>query len=285
MNAFLIALRAELFVTLRSNSARLVLIAPALIACAQLLMGNLISASQQASDALMGASSFGQIDGADAWGALVDAYLTGLTVVGLILVIYAAWSLAADQDSGVLRHILIRRVSRRTAVMTKLTVAHILGVLTLMLMLILSTLFAWLLWDFVPVAEDDYILIATDEIINEIRLGLTLAIIPLPAAIGLGIAISVLASNGTQAIVAALGITLALDILKGLTGGLADYLYITYLPSLLNESYLQDVSRLVRGFSDVMINPDAMQLNYWVPWPQLCIFVTIALLAISRKRI
>jgi ABC-type transport system involved in multi-copper enzyme maturation permease subunit len=285
MNAYLIALRAEIFVALRSNSARLVVIAPALIACAQLILGNLISASQQASDALMGASSFGQIDGADAWGSLVDAYLTGLTVSGLILVTYAAWSLAADQDSGVLRHILIRRVSRRTAVMAKLTLAHILGLLALMLMLSVSTLCAWLLWDFVPVAEDGYVLIATEEIIDEIRLGLTLAIIPLPAAIALGIAISVLASNGTQAIVAALGITLAMDILKGLAGSMADYLYISYLPSLLNESYLQDVSRLVRGFSDVMIDPAAMQLNYWVPWPQLLIFVVIALMAISRKRL
>ena len=285
MNAFLTALRAEIFVALRSNSARLVVLAPALIACAQLLLGNLISASQQASDALLGASSFGQIDGADAWGSLVDAYLTGLTVSSLILVTFAAWSLAADQDSGVLRHMLIRRVSRRTAVMAKLTLAHILGLLALVLMLSISTLCAWLLWDFVPVAEEGYVLIATDEIIEEIRLGLTLAIIPLPAAIALGIAISALSSNGTQAIVAALGITLALDILKGLGGSLTDYLYISYLPSLLNESYLQDVSRLVRGFSDVMIDPAAMQLNYWVPWPQLLIFVMIALWAISRKRL
>ncbi|ALO45577.1 hypothetical protein [Pseudohongiella spirulinae] len=285
MNAFVIALRAELFVALRSNSARLVVIAPALIACAQLILGKLISSSQQASDALMGASSFGQIDGADAWGSLVDAYLTGLTVSGLILVAYAAWNQAADQDSGVLRHILIRRVSRRTTVMAKLALSHIIGVLALLLLLVLSTFCAWLLWDFVPVAEDGYVLIATNEIIDEIRLGLTLAIIPLPAAIALGIAISVLANNGTQAIVAALGITLAMDILKGLVGNLADYLYISYLPSLLNESYLQDVSRLVRGFSDVMINPGAIQLNYWVPWPQLLIFVMIALLAISRKRL
>jgi ABC-type transport system involved in multi-copper enzyme maturation permease subunit len=287
MAGFLNALRAELFVSMRSVSTRLIVLLPALIGSIQLLLASMLGASRQAQEAISGGfgSGFGEVQGAEAWGALVDAYATGLTLIGLILVTYAAWSFAGDKDSGVLRHLLIRRVSRRTLVLAKLVHVHMLGLLTVALMLVICTLTANLLWEFGPVVEDGYELIGTQEIREELLLGLTLAIVPLPAAIALGLLISVAAGNGTQAITAALGITLALDIFKGVMGTVSDYLYVSYLSSLIDESYLKDVSRLVRGFSDVMIDPALLQLNQWVAWPQMLLFVVLALILVTRKSV
>lgn len=288
MDGFLTALRAEIYVALRSNSVRLILILPALTGAAQLLLMSLLSAGEQAREAVQSGgfgSSFAEASGAEAWGALVDAYSTGLTLTGLILITYAAWSFAGDKDSGVLRHLLIRRVSRPAVIMAKLAQVHLFAVACLALMLIVSTLVANLLWEFGPVVEDGYELIGTAEILAELRLGLTLAIIPLPAAIALGLLISVLAGNSTQAITAALGVSLALDIFKGVMGNASDYLYASYLSSLLDESYLSDVSRLVRGFSDVMIDPALLQLNQWVGWPQMLLFVALALFFARRKAV
>lgn len=288
MNGFVTALRAELFVALRSYSTRLLVILPAIIGAAQLLISSMLGATRQARDAMSSGGfggGFGDVQGADAWGSLVDAYATGLTLTGLILVTYAAWSFAGDKDSGVLRHLLIRRVSRPALVLAKLVHVHLLGLVTVLLMLAVCTLTANLLWDFGPVVEDGYELIGTEEIREELRMGLTLALIPLPAAIALGLLISVIASNSTQAITAALGITLALDIFKGVMGRASDYLYVSYLSSLIDESYLSDVSRLVRGFSDVMIDPATLQLNQWVSWPQMLLFVILALLLVKRKNV
>jgi hypothetical protein len=66
-------------------------------------------------------------------------------------------------------------------------------------------------------------------------------------------------------------------------GDAAHYLYASFQPSLIDQSYLQDVGRLVRGYSDVMIDPQVLSLNEWVPLPQLALFVVIALLVVRRK--
>lgn len=286
MDGFITALRAELYVALRSNSTRLVIVLPALVSGLQLLLVSFRNAGEQAREALSG-QGFGQssVEGADAWGALVDAMSTGLTLIGLTLVAYAAWSFAGDRDSGALRHLLIRRVSRPALVVAKLVCAHIIGVLSVVLLLVVATLVANGLWDFGPVVEDGYELIGTQEIHAEIRLGLTLALIPLPTAIALGMLISVSTRNATQAITAALGLTLALDIFKGLMGDASGFLYATYQASLLNESYLNDVSRLVRGFSDVLIDPAALQLNQWAPWPQMLVLVCASLIIVRYRKL
>lgn len=293
MQGLLTAIRAEIFVFIHSRSIQLLCVIPALVAAVQLLLVRSLAASNEARAALMGTQTsddfggggFGNVEGADAWGALVDALGTGLTLISLILIAYAAWSFASDRDQGVLRHLLIRRVSRPALVLSKLIQAHLLALVSIMLMLLVTFGSAALLWDFGPVIEDGYELIGTADIHAELRLGLSLALIPLPAAIALGVLVSVMCNSTTQALSVALGLTLGLDLFKSVLGSAADYLYASYLVSLLDESYLDDVARLVRGYSDVMIDPAVLQLNQWVPWPQMVLFVVLALLWVRHKKL
>lgn len=293
MQGLLTAIRAEIFVFVHSRSIQLLCVIPALVAALQLLLVRSLAASNEARAALMGTQTsddfggggFGNVEGADAWGALVDALGTGLTLISLILIAYAAWSFASDRDQGVLRHLLIRRVSRPALVLSKLIQAHLLALVSIMLMLLVTFGSAALLWDFGPVIEDGYELIGTADIHAELRLGISLALIPLPAAIALGVLVSVMCNSTTQALSVALGLTLGLDLFKSVLGSAADYLYASYLVSLLDESYLGDVARLVRGYSDVMIDPAVLQLNQWVPWPQMVLFVALALLWVRRKKL
>lgn len=296
MQGLLTAIRAEIYVFTRSRSIQLLCVIPALVAAVQLLLVKSLAASNDARAALMGTEAadggggfggggFGNVEGADAWGALVDALGTGMTLISLILVAYAAWSFASDRDQGVLRHLLIRRVSRPALVLSKLIQAHLLALVSIVLMLLVTFGSAALLWDFGPVIEDGYELIGTADIHAELRLGLSLALIPLPAAIALGVLVSVLSNSTTQALSLALGLTVGLDLFKSVLGGAADYLYASYLVSLLDESYLDDVARLVRGYSDVMIDPAVLQLNQWVPWPQMVLFIILALALVRRKKL
>jgi ABC-type transport system involved in multi-copper enzyme maturation permease subunit len=293
MQGLMTAIRAEIFVFTHSRSIQLLCVIPAVVAAVQLVLVRSLAASNEARAALMGTQTtddfggggFGNVEGADAWGALVDALGTGLTLISLILVAYAAWSFASDRDQGVLRHLLIRRVSRPALVLSKLIQAHLLALVSIVLMLLVTFGSAALLWDFGPVIEDGYELIGTADIHAELRLGLSLALIPLPAAIAVGVLVSVLSNSTTQALSMALGLTLGLDLLKSVLGGAADYLYASYLVSLLDESYLDDVARLVRGYSDVMIDPAVLQLNQWVPWPQMVLFIILALVLVRRKKL
>lgn len=281
MKGFVAALKAECFVALRSNSARVLILLPALIVMCRAALVKLSESGQAARDALMGQED--AQSSANAWGQLVDGFSTGLTLLSLALVAYAAWTFANDRDTGALRHVVIRRVSRPGLVLAKLATVFLLALASLLLLTFATGTISALLWDFGPVVEDGYELISSEDIRSEVALGLRLALIPLPAALAFGMMISVLAQSATQAVTSALGVTLALDVFKGVLGDKAYYLYASFQPSLIDQSYLQDVSRLVRGYSDVLIDPRMLQLNEWVPWPQMLLFIIVALLFVRRK--
>jgi hypothetical protein len=285
VNGLLVAIRSEIFVALRTFSSKLLLLAPALFATVQLLLVKLRESGQQARDSLLGGSNFEESIANNGYGFLVDALSTGLTMLGLLLVAQAAYSFAYERDVGSIRHSLIRRVSRSSTLTAKLIYLHIVALLSAALLLATCYLLSGALWEYGPIVEDGFELISEQEIQQEIWLGIHLALVPLPTAIAFGLLISVSAQSATQAVSTALGITLAMDIFKGLLGDLANYLYASFQASLLDQSYLQSVSRIVRGYSDVLIDERVLQLNMWVPFPALVLFFAAGLCIVQRRNI
>ena len=285
MNGLLVAIKSELFVALRTFASKLIVAAPALVAAAQLMLVKLTEAGQQARDSLLGSSGFEQSVANNAYGFFVDGLSTGLTMLGLLLVAQGAYSFSYDRDIGSIRHLLIRRVSRSSVLTAKLIHLHLLALVSVLLLLVTSYLLSGALWEYGAIAEDGFELISEQEIREEIWLGLRLALLPLPAAIAFGLLISVSAQSATQAVTTALGITLAIDIFKGLLGDMASYLYASYQPSLIDQSYLQSVSRIVRGYSDVLIDDSVLQLNMWVPFPALVLFFAASLWIVQNRKI
>jgi len=285
MNGLLVAIKSELFFALRTFASKLIVAAPALVAAAQLMLVKLTEAGQQARDTLLGESGFEQSVANNAYGFFVDGLTTGLTMLGLLLVAQSAYSFSYDSDIGSIRHILIRRVSRGSVLTAKLIHLHLLALLSVLLLLITSYAMSGMLWEYGAIVEDGFELISEQEIHEEIWLGLRLALVPLPAAIAFGLLISVSSQSATQAVTAALGITLAIDIFKGLLGDMSNYLYASFQPSLIDQSYLQSVSRIVRGYSDILIDDSVLQLNMWVPFPALALFFAASLWIVQRRKI
>ena len=285
MNGLLVAIKSELFVALRTFASKLIVAAPALVAAAQLMLLKLTEAGQQARHTLLGESGFEQSVANNAYGFFVDGLTTGLTILGLLLVAQSAYSFSYDSDIGSIRHILIRRVSRGSVLIAKLIHLHLLALLSVLLLLITSYAMSGMLWEYGAIVEDGFELISEQEIHEEIWLGLRLALVPLPAAIAFGLLISVSSQSATQAVTAALGITLAIDIFKGLLGDMSNYLYASFQPSLIDQSYLQSVSRIVRGYSDILIDDSVLQLNMWVPFPALALFFAASLWIVQRRKI
>ena len=170
-------------------------------------------------------------------------------------------------------------------VIGKLIYLHLLALLSIVFLLLISYGVSASLWEFGPIVEDGFELISESEIHQEISLGLRLALLPLPAAIAFGVLISVISQNTTQAITIALGATLAMDVFKSSLGDLAYYLYASFQPSLLDQSYLSDVSRLVRGYSDVLVDNRFLEMNTWVPFPTALLFIVAAVIIIRRIKI
>jgi len=285
MNGFVIALKSELFIARNTFSSKFILFAPAAFAILQSLLTWLTEIGTSTRNNLMSNSNFDDIVNLNAYGHFVDGMSTGLTILGLLVVAQAAYSFSYDRDTGIVRHILIRRASRPALILAKLFQINLLAIISIAILMIASYLMSGFLWEFGAIIEDGFELISEEEILAEISMGLKLAIVPLPAAIAFGLFVSTIAQSATQAITTALGITLAIDIFKSMLGSYADYLYARFQPSLIDASYLQDVSRIVRGYSDVLVNVDVLQLNLWAPLPAFVIFVSLTIFSIKRKNI
>ncbi|MDG2421775.1 MAG: ABC transporter permease subunit [Gammaproteobacteria bacterium] len=285
MNGFVIALKSELFIARNTFSSKFILFAPAAFAILQSLLTWLTEVGTSTRNNLMSNSNFNDIVNLNAYGHFVDGMSTGLTILGLLVVAQAAYSFSYDRDTGIVRHILIRRASRPALILAKLFQINLLTIISIAILMITSYLISGFLWEFGAIIEDGFELISEEEILAEISMGLKLAIVPLPAAIAFGLFVSTIAQSATQAITTALGITLTIDIFKSMLGSYADYLYARFQPSLIDASYLQDVSRIVRGYSDVLVNADVLQLNLWAPLPAFVIFVSLTIFSIKRKNI
>lgn len=270
-NGFFIALRVELFAKSRAVGPWLVTILPALAVAIRLALVKLTGGAA------------GEDAASGGYGQLVDGFSTGLTLLYLILTAYAAYDFAVDRDQGVVRHLIIRRVSRRALLAAKFVLLNALALLGVAAVLLTSYLLTRLFWDLGPVVEDGFEIIGVDAIREEVRTGLILALLPLPAALALGLLISVVARSAVQAVAVAAGAMLIADIFKSVLGKGAHYVFATFQPSLMDQSYLGDVARIVRGYSDVLIDERVYQLNLWVPAPEALIFLLLALWAVSRR--
>ncbi len=285
MNELLAALRLEWFLARYSPAAKFLLLAPALVCLARFLLVWLNQAGQQARAGLIGTDAFALAQAQNGYGHFVDGVNTGLTFLALSLTALAAYDFSSERDFGSIRHVLIRRAGRGHIVLAKLLRLHILGLLALALLGLAAWASAALLWDFGPVVEDGFELIGEDEMLQEIRLGLLMAVVPLPAVIAFGLLVSVAAQSATQAVTLALGAAVAMDVFKALLGERAWYLYANFHPSLLDQSYLREVARLVRGFSDVLVEDRFFSFNVWVPLISLLVFTLAALLFAARRKL
>ena len=285
MSGFITALKSELFVAKHTFVSKLVLISPAFVAAVQNSFTWFMDAGNSASDNLLNGNSFDEVVISNAYGYFVDAMNTGITMLALLMVCAAAYSFSYDRDSGFVRHLVIRKVSRPALLLAKFAYLHLLVLVSLAVLLITTYTVTGFFWEYGPIIEDGFELISEHEIIAEILLGLHLAVVPLPAAIGFGSMISAIAQTATQALMSALGLTLAVDIFKPTIGTYADYLYARFLPSLVDTSYLSDVSRLVRGYSDVLVDERLLEMNLFVPIPTAIIFLCISLFVITKKKL
>lgn len=285
MKGFQLALRSEWFIAARTLGTKLVILVPSLLVVVSFLLTKLGETGAAARDSLLGSSDFDAAVTGNAWGHFVDGLDSGMTVLGLLLVAQAAYGFSSDRDTGAIRHLLIRSSSRLAIGLAKLVQLHLIALISIVLLIITSYFASGMLWEYGPVVEDGFELIGEAEIQREIALGLWLALIPLPAAIALGLLAAVLANNATQAVVSALGLTLALDLFKATLGDYALYLYATFQPSLLDQSYLQEVGRLVRGYSDVLIDERFLQMNTWAPLPALFLFIAVMLIVVNRRQL
>lgn len=282
MSGFIPAIRSEWHLARHGRWPRILVILPAVAAFARIALSRLRATAEQVRGAIAGGAAPGEVGG---YGALVDGLSTALVLLSLLLAALAASSLAADREQGTARQLVVRCSSRSAWLAAKLVALLVFGCLAASL----AGLSAWgaasWLHELGPVIEDGYELIGVDEIHDEVRRGVLLAIAPLPATIAFGLLVSVLSRSPVGAVSAALGALLAFDLFKGLVGDGASWVWAYHVPSLLDASSLADAARLVRGYSDILPDEEILRRNLLVPGPTALILLAATFLRLRRREL
>lgn len=285
IRGFVVCLKSELWIAVRSFSTYLAILLPAAIAVIYLAMSRLAELTTEARERFTNVEvPFGG-DYSTGYGNFVDGMLVMLTCIVLVVTTYTAWTFANDCRTGTVRLLVTRVASRHAVVLAKVITVHLLTIVALVLALAAAYFLAGSLWTYEAVVEDGYELISEMEIQSEIFMGIGLALITLPASITLGMLVSVCASSPVQSTVITLAVLVVYGIFQPYFGSLAEYCFLTFTPLLFDASYLREVSDIVRGFSDVYVSDSTIRLNLWIPVVQALGFCVLIYFITDRRRL
>lgn len=277
------ALRSEIFLALRSRSLWAAVALAAVFASGRVALGKLQAVAREVERAARGTRAGGAIE-SNAYGPFTDGISSGLMIAFLLLVVLSTAAFALDRDRGTARVILTRRSSRAGLVLAKFSTLCLSGLAVFGAAVLASWAASALLYDFGPVVEDGYQIFSAREIRREIAFGLAAALVTLPATLALGLAVSAAARSAAEAVAGGVLLVLGYDALKGLLGDASSWIFLSYLPSLLDRSYLKEVSKLARGFSDAGFQDRERWLNLAVPLPEAALLLGAALWITSRRK-
>ncbi|MGQ0552775.1 MAG: ABC transporter permease subunit [Planctomycetota bacterium] len=219
----------------------------------------------------------------NAWEPFVDGFGTGLTVGTLLLLIASARAVAGDRENGLLRVARTRSASRSGLVVGRALQGLVLVLATMTVTGLASWGAASALYDFGPVIEDNYELVASEELHLQFRIALLATLAPLLGTWAWGLAVSAAVRTGTGAVSAALASYLAFDLFKGVLGESKYWVFAAFNPSFVDDSFLKQLSGIARGLSDAGYSEALLRQNLLLPWPQTALLLVLAGWITSRR--
>lgn len=287
MNGTLRVLRAEAYRALHSRAVRITGLCLGLVSFLRVVggwVGARADAAERARAALAGGRDVPDLELAgNAFGPLVDGWSAGLVLGGLLLLVHAARTLAGDREHGILRIALTRSASRPALVVGRALLA-VPAVLLLVLVTGAGALAgSWLLYEFGPLVEDGYEIMAADELWRELASAVVASIPPLLGLYAFGLLVSSVSRSASIAVATALALFLGFDLFKEVLGQEQYWVFAAYAPSLVDQSAMQEMKGLARGFSDAGYSPELLRMNLVIPWPQMLLLVLVSSLALRRK--
>ncbi len=167
-------------------------------------------------------------DGLNDYGYVAHATGIALDMLGLVLVLtYCAGLVSSELGAGTIRTVLVRPIRRTEFLAAKV----LLGMTYAVLITATAAVFSWgvalVFGDLSGVSYGGEVIYTAGRMRNAYLMGMLLMLAPLFAAVNYAIMISTVTRNTAAAIGSALGIWIALDIVKHPLG-IAPYLFTSY---------------------------------------------------------
>ncbi len=280
---FVRQLRGEWFLLLRSRAVWAACILSMALAAGRVALLRLQSEAGEVHRAAQGRAGAAPAD-PSGYAPFADGLSWGFLVAFLSLTVFSSLSIALDRERGTIRLPLVRGTSRTGLVLGKFAALVVAGFALLAAATGSAAAAAAVFYDFGPVVEDRYEIFSEATICREVLTALAAAAVTLPAAAALGLFVSALARSGAAAAAAGLLATVGFDVLEGALGRPAGWVFLSYAPSLLDDSLLKEASKLARGYSDAGFSAERLWLNFAVPLPEAAFLLGFTLWIFARRR-
>ncbi len=270
----------DLYRILCTRNLRIALILPA-VACVLRIFWSKGSAhweeARRIAQGLKVAASAG-----NGFGPMADGLRTGGAVLSLVALVVGAMIWVRERESGVQMLVLLDR-RRVLVVLSRAAALSVLVLLSMALMLGGAAASSAIAYDLKSLVEDGFEMATATELWTDT---LKAALAAMPGLLGsacFGLLVSVLTSSSGAAVAGTLIPFVLFDLLQGLLGDSARFVFVRYVPFLGEHSTLARLTDVARAYSDAGWEENELLMATAVPALELLVVLLIACLW-SRRR-
>ena len=231
---------------------------------------------------------------AEALGASVEgissAYLSfsrgassGFILGGILLLFYSSMIIANEGSLRTFKTIMLRPHGRLQWVFGKFTLLLLLA-LGLLISVSGSALAAGaLVADFADIAEEGYVIYRSAFMAESSVAAVALVVPPLVALAAFGLMVSTFTDHTGIATAGCIGAYIFLEASKTSLAASRNYLFNSFMPSLLDTSYFQALRGFANGMSDTGWEPGLFVFNVATPLASAVVFIVVASFVFGRR--
>lgn len=218
-----------------------------------------------------------------AYAVFAPAAANGLTLGGIMLLLYASMIVANEGHWKTFKTIMLRPHRRIEWIAGKFSLLVVLAVLIVGTVAGASAIAAGAVGEYGDIAEEGYVIFEAAFMKKSSLLSLALTIGPMIALAAFGLMVSTMTDHTGIATSAALGAYIILEVVKSSMREGRLYLFNTFVPSLIDTSYFQALRGFADGLSDTGWEDHVFSFNIAAPAAWAVLFLLIATVVFARR--
>jgi hypothetical protein len=265
----------------RTRSTWILLLFPAAVGALRIAGGHVATQFQEAERVAQGLQAAAAAD-QNAFGPLADGLRTGGAALALLLLVLGALAVVRERESGGLAQWVIA-APRTMFVLARafgLAVWLLAGIAVLFLFCLAT---AGLLHDLGPVVEDGHEMATAAELWADTGRALMATVPALLCAALFGLFVSTISSTAGAAVAATLVPFVLFDVLRGLLGGAADHVFVTYVPFLGEDAPLARLTDIARAYSDAFWEDGELRAATLVPAWEALVLIVLSVIVVRAR--
>lgn len=218
-----------------------------------------------------------------AYVGFARAASNGITLGGLLLLLYSSMLVASEGHWRTFKTIMLRPHRRIEWIAGKFALLFLLSIVLLACVMTAAFLAARMSGRYGDIAEEGYVIFEAAFMRRSSLAAIALAVGPLVALAAFGLMFSTMTDHTGIATSASLGAYFVLEMAKSSTNGGRNFFFNTFVPSLSDTSYFQALRGFAQGLSDTGWEDITFRYNVGTPVASAALFLAIAALIFCRR--